>query len=138
MKPGLDELREWLGKAFEDLRSARILIEHSPPVYETACFHAQQAVEKALKGFLVWSGVVFEKVHDLTYLLDLCESRQPAFSNIRPRVDALSPYAVETRYPGTAMGVSSTEAEEALAAAWEAWNLITGFLPPEAVQGYHE
>lgn len=91
MDPVTDEIREWLDKADEDLRSARILIEHSSPVHETACFHAQQAAEKALKAFLVWKGTPFEKVHDSTYLLDLCESKEPAFSGVRPRVDALSP-----------------------------------------------
>lgn len=131
MDPASDEVREWLGKAHEDLRSARILIEHSTPVYETACFHAQQAAEKALKSFLVWRGVSFEKVHDLTYLLDLCESQEPVFSRVRARVETLSPYAVETRYPGTPMKVSATEAREALEAASEAWGCVVGFLPPE-------
>jgi len=75
MNPRLEEVSEWLQKAEKDLLSARILLEHDPPVLETACFHCQQAVEKALKAYLVWKGVPFERVHSLPYLLDLCRSR---------------------------------------------------------------
>jgi len=71
MNHALDEVREWLQKGRNDLLSAQILIEHDPPVLDTASFHCQQAVEKALKAFLAWKAVPFEKVHSLTYLLDL-------------------------------------------------------------------
>jgi len=73
MNHALDEVREWLQKGRNDLLSAQILIEHDPPVLDTASFHCQQAVEKALKAFLAWKAVPFEKVHSLIYLLDLCE-----------------------------------------------------------------
>ena len=36
-----------------DLRSAEHALRASPPLTEDACFHAQQAVEKSLKAFLV-------------------------------------------------------------------------------------
>ena len=36
----------------------------------TACFHAQQAVEKSLKALLTSWGIAFPKTHDLTRLLD--------------------------------------------------------------------
>ena len=57
MSPNPDEVREWLQNAKDDLFSAQILIEHAPPVLDTACFHCQQAVEKLLKAFLVWKAV---------------------------------------------------------------------------------
>lgn len=53
MPPRSDEVKAWLQKAANDLLSARILLEHDPPVMETACFHCQQGVEKALKAFLL-------------------------------------------------------------------------------------
>jgi HEPN domain-containing protein len=63
MSPLLDEVRVWLRKASGDLLSARILVEQSPLVLGPAAFHCQQAAEKALKAFLVWRSVPFEKVH---------------------------------------------------------------------------
>ena len=42
MRPEQDEVKAWLQKARNDLLSARILMEHDPPVRDTACFHCQQ------------------------------------------------------------------------------------------------
>jgi hypothetical protein len=81
MKPTrLDEVRAWVQKAQNDLLSARILLEHKPPILDTAAFHCQQAVEKGLKAFLVWKEVPFEKVHSLplTPLHFLDHSNPPA------------------------------------------------------------
>lgn len=131
MTPRLDEIREWLQKAKNDLLSAQILMKHEPPVLDTASFHCQQAVEKVLKAFLVWKGVSFEKVHSLTYFLDLCETQEPRFGSMRERAEALAPYAVEIRYPGEVMEVSRSEAEEALSTAEALWNFVINLLPTE-------
>ena len=61
--------------------------------------------------------VPFEKVHSLTYLLDLCEFKKPGFPSLREGAEALTPYAIEVRYPGEVMEVSPEEAQEALATA---------------------
>ncbi len=129
MNPRLDEIREWIQKAKNDLTSAQILLEHDPPVLDTASFHCQQAVEKVLKAFLVWKGIPFEKVHSLTYFLDLCEAQEPRFEPLRERAETLAPYAVEIRYPGAIMEVSQTEAQEAFAAAEALWDFVINLLP---------
>ncbi len=129
MNPRLDEIREWIQKAKNDLTSAHILLEHDPPVLDTASFHCQQAVEKVLKAFLVWKGIPFERVHSLTYFLDLCEAQEPRFGSLRERAEALAPYAVEIRYPGAIMEVSQTEAQEAFAAAEALWDFVINLLP---------
>ena len=126
-----DEVKAWLQKAVNDVRSARILLEHDPPVLETACFHCQQGVEKALKAFLVWKAIPFEKVRSLSYLLDLCERQEPAYGAIREQTETLAPYAVEVRYPGDIMEVSRAEAEAALATAEAVWQFVLSFIPSE-------
>jgi len=131
MTPRLDEIREWLQKAKNDLLSAQILMKHEPPVLDTASFHCQQAVEKVLKAFLVWKGVSFEKVHSLTYFSDLCEAQEPRFGSLRERAEALAPYAVEIRYPGEVMEVSRKEAQEALATAEAVWDFVINLLPKD-------
>jgi len=46
------ETQSWLRKASEDLRAADFETQADPPLSADIVFHAQQATEKALKGFL--------------------------------------------------------------------------------------
>jgi HEPN domain-containing protein len=61
----LADTDSWLRKAFTDLRCAAIDLAAEPPATEDAVFHAQQAVEKALKAFLVWHDAAYAKTHDI-------------------------------------------------------------------------
>jgi HEPN domain-containing protein len=49
MRDRHDLVRGWMDKAASDLTAAKLLLD-SPGPYDTACFHAQQAIEKILKG----------------------------------------------------------------------------------------
>jgi len=126
-----DEVIEWLTKANRDLMAAEILIDHEPPVLDAACFHCQQAVEKSLKAFLVWQAIPFEKIHSLTYLMDLCQSREPGFASLREQAEALTPYAVEVRYPGELLDVDRPEAADALESAQTVWGYVLTIVPAE-------
>jgi len=106
MSQKMNEVKEWLQKAEQDLVAARVLLKNDPPVLEPACFRCQQAVEKALKAFLVWKGISFEEVHNLTYLMDLCELQEPGFVSLRDVAEKLSPYAVKIRYPTKSVKVT--------------------------------
>ena len=129
MKPPHDEVRAWLLKAGADLLSARILVGHSPLVLAPAAFHCQQAVEKALKAFLVWRSTPFEKVHSLVYLMDLCQAKEPGFAALREETESLSPYATDIRYPGESPEISPEDAHSALAAAEAVWSFVLDLLP---------
>ncbi len=48
------EARAWLVKAADDLRAADFERTAEPPLTSDIVFHAQQAAEKTLKGFLAW------------------------------------------------------------------------------------
>jgi hypothetical protein len=61
----LADTESWLRKSANDLRYARIDLVAEPSATEDAVFHCQQAVEKALKAFLVWQDAPFVKTHDL-------------------------------------------------------------------------
>jgi HEPN domain-containing protein len=65
---------------------------------DTACFHAQQAVEKCLKAFLAHRNVEFPYTHNLAKLIEICAGLDPAFRSLLPAVAPLTPYAVELRY----------------------------------------
>lgn len=119
--PGSPE--EWLEFAESDLALARLASQAETIRAEHVCFHAQQAAEKAIKAVLRARGVEFPLTHDLELLLDLleeCGVRLP--EKVRAAV-SLTPYAVETRYPGFHEEISSAEVGEALGVAEEvtAW-----------------
>lgn len=48
----LREAEEWLTRAERDLQAARNELSVAVPRLEISAYHAQQAAEKALKGFL--------------------------------------------------------------------------------------
>ena len=67
MKDNLALAQGWIRKADSDLSDARRTVNSEGP-YDTACFHAQQAVEKYLKGFLSLYGKPIPRIHDLEEL----------------------------------------------------------------------
>jgi len=131
MQPMDEEIQAWLNKANRDLLAAQILIRHSTLALGPAAFHCQQTAEKALKAFLLFKRVPFDRVHNLVYLLDLCEIVEPDFAALRDAAESLTPYAVEVRYPGDVLEISVEEARRALAAAQMIWNYVLKLLPPE-------
>lgn len=85
---------EWFKKADNDLGTAKLLLEEeSFPA--SACFHAHQAAEKYLKGFLVYNGSNIEdefKIHNLLKLFDYCkEANRNLASSLREYCFTLKP-----------------------------------------------
>ena len=64
-----EALERWLSFAVEDLRVAEIVFPERLPAQ--VCFHAQQCVEKALKGLLIHSGQRLPRTHAIAELLTL-------------------------------------------------------------------
>ncbi len=67
--------------------------------YEMLLFHAQQAVEKALKAVLIIHGIEVPRSHNLLKLVELLP-RQYASIPFLISATALTDYAVFARYPG--------------------------------------
>lgn len=131
MAPVSDEIKAWLNKAHGDLLAAQILTEHSTLALGPAAFHCQQTAEKVLKAFLIFKTMSFDRVHNLVYLLDLCETVDPGFAALREAAERLTPYAVEVRYPGDMPEISIEEASQALVAAQAVWDYVRELLPGE-------
>lgn len=92
---------EWVAKAEGDFMSAqRELRARKFPNYDLACFLAQQCAEKYLKARLQEGEVPFGKTHNLSELLDLVLSVEPAWEAMRDDLQALGLFAVDVRYPG--------------------------------------
>lgn len=90
----------WLVFAREDLRAAEVLLAED--IFNLACFHAQQSVEKALKGLLAQQGQLPPRVHTISELLTLLPSEQ--FADLSQSLLVLDDYYIPTRYPDTLPG----------------------------------
>jgi HEPN domain-containing protein len=122
-----DLVRAWFRKGDNDLRTAQLALSAHGP-YDTGCFHCQQAVEKYLKGFLVFHGRDFPFTHDLSELALLCQQAAPKLGLLSPFLEELTAYAVEGRYD---VGPDPTERtlEQALAEAERIRGLLLGAMP---------
>lgn len=110
MRPEQEFALEWLHKARNDLLSAKVVLESEYGITDVPCFHAQQTVEKALKGLLTWNNISFGKTHDLMVLLAEVVNIEPAFDDVRSVCAELAEFAVDVRYPG---GISEPPEGEA-------------------------
>lgn len=124
-----DECLAWVGRGECDVRSAQLLIHADFPVPESACFHAQQAAEKVIKAFLVSRMCPFARTHNLGVLLREAIKMEPAFFSLQDDCDFLTPYAVETRYPGEIGKVEPEEGLRSIASMSRIWRAIADHLP---------
>ena len=116
----------WIDRARSNLTRAKHVIEGV--CLENLCFDAQQAAEKAIKAVLIFLGVRFPRTHDLAELLTLVEKAGWSVPEKVKRASMLTPYAVESRYPGLSEPVNDEEHREAVAIAEEVLRWAEGVL----------
>ncbi len=131
MPPRIELVREWMVAARQDLQAADVLLASSPSLPESACFHLQQAVEKALKGVLLLNDQRPPRTHDLIDLMGLCERWLPGLNHVAGPWEWLTTCAVDLRYPDSASRVASEMVADALAATHRMFEFIIGGLPAE-------
>jgi HEPN domain-containing protein len=115
MATHLELAQRWLARADHDIITAKqtLLLLDGPT--DTPCFHAQQAIEKALKALLTANQIAFPRTHDLLRLLDLALPLMPELDQDRERFANMDAYAVDIRYPDLGFDPSREETLEALA-----------------------
>jgi HEPN domain-containing protein len=109
MTPQREEAERYLRLARRDEAAFRALLASSTVDFAVACFHAQQAVEKALKAVMFLHGLEFRRTHDLE---ELSGTLADAGINIPLKEDELrrlTPYAVEFRYDDEPIPLVSPE-----------------------------
>lgn len=114
MTPGSG--RDWLRHAASDLRFARLGLMDMDVLRNQVAFHAQQAAEKSLKAVLVDRALRFPNTHDLEALVEIVQLAGLSLP-VAIQIESLTPFAVETRYPGVFSQVSTAEAENAIRSA---------------------
>lgn len=87
-----------LALAREDLASAEALDREERVSDAPVGFHAQQAVEKALKAVIASRDEEFPFTHDIGLLMQLCQDTGLELPADLTEADRLTPYAAAIRY----------------------------------------
>ncbi len=114
--PKTKYVADWLARAEEDVQVGQLLLEQKGPA-NIICFHAQQAAEKYLKGFLAFHEKHVRKVHDLKFLLSEAEKIDQSLASLQKDIAYLDEFYIETRYPADIPEFSSDQAQKAIKAA---------------------
>jgi HEPN domain-containing protein len=123
----MSEDERWLQFAREDLMMAELALQAAVP--NQVCFHAQQCVEKVVKGLLVRQGLTPPRTHRLSDLLPLLDPTPLAALNLE--LQLLDRFYIPTRYPDALPGMlpegmpNEADAHEALALAQQVTQLAT-------------
>lgn len=108
---------EWFEYARDDLSFAKAGLKDG--YFSHVCVLAQQAVEKAMKGHLVFQGKKYPKTHGLLFLLELMDVNW--LSDYEGELRKLNEFYVPLRYPdaaGTLPDGPPTQRVAAKAVAW--------------------
>lgn len=101
---------DWYAQGNLDIRTTEILLTQDG-LLPIAAFHLQQAVEKYLKGFLLFKGRSPRRIHDLEILIQEVISLDEDFSSFLPACQRITEYYIETRYP---IGIQTSFGREIL------------------------
>jgi HEPN domain-containing protein len=94
-----NHVKEWLRQSDEELRTARYLLDGN--FYRSACYHAEQSIEKFLKAHLIAKGWDLEKTHSIRRLLAIAEDNRLLF-DIEEADIVFIDSIYRGRYPGEA------------------------------------
>lgn len=110
-------VRQWIERAEQDLGLADYLMAHDAPWLNAVAYHAQQAAEKFLKGFLVRHQIEFAKTHAIGQLLDLVATADTRLADALGDAVALTAFSTAARYPSDIPEVTREDARKAVALA---------------------
>jgi HEPN domain-containing protein len=107
-----EAVQRWLRVADADLAAAEHNLATGFPHHWVTAFHAQQAVEKYLKAYLVARGDdEFPFTHNIRQLRLRLASHDVALAESTIAADPLTPYATLSRYPEREVGRDSGSSE---------------------------
>jgi len=112
--------REWFERGDRDIETAQLLYDEQGYT-DMIAFHVQQAIEKYLKGYLVFRGQRTPRVHELDILLNLVSKLETdLYAPFIDLCEKATRYYLEERYPpGPPAGYSREDISEDLGLAWK-------------------
>lgn len=115
MRSTADHARLLLAKADDDAYVVNRLVADPVAPEWVIGFHAQQAVEKALKAVLVRHGIEFPRTHNIAMLVELLRRGSLPIPPDAEDLPLLTPFGVTQRYDDVA-----SDGESALDRSWAA------------------
>ena len=112
---------EWFQRGLHDIETAQLLYDERGYT-DSIAYHIQQAVEKYLKGYLVFNGRKPPRIHELDTLLNHVGRFDDNFNSFLELCEKASRYYIEERYPPGP--ILEYEYEEIKADLDNAWELI--------------
>ena len=119
--------QDWMLHANSDLELARTG-KSQRVLFETLCFHAHQAVEKAIKAVLIAHKVPIIKSHNIGALIKLLPEDIKRLPELKESI-SLTAYAVLSRYPGDLEPVTDKEYKDAVELAEKVINWAEKLIP---------
>lgn len=107
----------WFARGNDDLALVELILEKGTGSVNLACFHAQQAAEKYLKGFLAYHELHVRKVHDLKVLLEACKEVDSSFARLDDSAIFLTQFYTASRYPDDYIEFQRKEGEKTFTGA---------------------
>lgn len=119
---------DWLYYAYIDLIAAENLIE-IPLCYNSVAFHCQQAVEKSIKGYLLFRRHRLYDGHNLPWLCKQAMAEDEHFGQWLNKASILNRFYIEARYPADfLLQLDDKQTAEVLAATVEMLRFIMGLV----------
>lgn len=122
----IEIVKMWFKKAGNDLKNMENNLNSADVPADSVCFHAQQAIEKYIKGATVYYGENVTKTHDLVHLLTAIGKHIPELNDFENELDEISHYGVEIRYPDFSEDVPLEDAEKAYQMSLKIKQIIEG------------
>lgn len=103
MKDLQTNFTHWMSEATKDKDIAQYLYDtFYPTPFNTVCYHCQQAIEKAMKSFLIYHNKEFDMTHNLEFLrhdIELKIMPLPDFDETM--LSYITKFEVNGRYPSS-------------------------------------
>ena len=119
-----------LRMARKDLQAMRALSDPKTADVELFGFHAQQAVEKALKAWLDLRGLIYPRIHDLDDLLRRMRQHGAAVPEAFDGLSSLTDFGVAFRYEAYADAQEPFDRAEVTVEVERLLQHVEGLLPP--------
>ena len=123
------EPEAWFEKAEHNLLAILKLMVGDNVPWDMVAFHAQQAAEKCLKGFLVHCGATVPRVHDLVSLLRDCRRYDDTLETMREDCERLTRLGWASRYPDAPEEIDESMARQAVELAQRVESAIRQRVP---------
>jgi HEPN domain-containing protein len=108
----MERYEVWIDRAKSSYELAKAIISDLI-FYEDLCYQAQQAVEKSLKGLLIYYGAEPDFTHNIGILLNQLSDYTEIPDNVKETIK-VTKYAVQTRYPGEYDDITKEDYEESI------------------------